>query len=323
LFSIFDWLPNAALGLLVIVLVVLLLLVWRAISPPAPGVDLGHFDIIGTYAGGKFHTHLRGDLVESTRLFMRPETAEDFKSALIRSVEMVKKNRTAQEETDLKTLKDQLGNEADIFKYARIYVTREGLLTKHVLIQWFYLGPLSEYASKEERSKFSLSTIGFKSEGVIRGEMTTFPTAWEVERLGKCIVHLFKPDPLDKSEKGEDPPKYLAQFLHTRTLIETEDLLKTKDTQLQEKERVADELRKENGGLTTYRDGAGKAMSAFSPEGEPPENLFPKRLDILDGVAVLVPTLVGYCVSLQAGVEPIAGVLVGALLGLVFIYRRQ
>jgi len=45
----------------------------------------------------------------------------------------------------------------------------------------------------EERGKFTFSP-DLINRGVITGTIKSFPDPWEIPKIGKCRVHLFKPD---------------------------------------------------------------------------------------------------------------------------------
>ena len=310
---------------LVAIVALIVLMIWRTISPAAPGINLGYYEVVGKYAGGKYAKRIKGMLVDSTRLFINPDMEPEFKRALVRSIDIIAKKSNLDEAhlKEIKDFKDKLSQEK-LSDLVRIIVTREMLFSKHVLVQWHYVkSPLTEFAAHEEGSKFSLS-VGPTSQGIITGHMTTLPTRWELPRLGKCTVHMFKPDPLKTSEETTEAPSYLAQLaLFAPALVETEELLKSKDDQLKEKDRVAGELRKQLSAKTVAEDAAKSAMSAFSPSGQPVESLIPKRIDVVDIISLLLPTILGYYGTVQAKVEPTLGVILGLLIGIYFVYRRH
>jgi hypothetical protein len=135
---------------------------------------------------------------------------------------------------------------------------------------------------------------------------------------------MFKPDPLKASEETTEAPAYLAQLaLFAPALVETEELLKTKDDQLKEKDRVAGKLRHELSAKTVTDDAVKTTVSAFSPTGEPVQSLVPKKLDVVDMISLLLPTILAYYATVQAKVEPAVGVILGLLIGIFFVFRRQ
>ena len=82
---------------LVIIVALIVLMIWRTISPAAPGINLGYYEVVGKYAGGKFAKRIKGMLVDSTRLFINPGMEPEFKRALVRSIDIIAKKSNLDE----------------------------------------------------------------------------------------------------------------------------------------------------------------------------------------------------------------------------------
>ncbi|MGB9774612.1 MAG: hypothetical protein ACPL4I_11415 [Bacteroidota bacterium] len=317
----FEWLPNVALAGLAAVIGVFLWMIWRNISPAAPGVSLGYYEVLGRYAGQKLVKRIRGTLVDSTALFLNPEVESEFKRILAEDIEALLAKAGNPEGEELAKVKEQFlkGRLADT---CRIIATREKLFTKHILIQVGHVDkPLNAYAANEPSSKFTLG-MGFLSQGVITGVIHTFPQPWNIYKLGKVQVHLFKPD---AASGGEQPlPTWLAKIaLYAPASVELEQLVKSKDAQLREKDRKLAEMGQELSAMATERDALRRVLQGFMTTGELPESIRQKKLDIVDFAALALPTVLGYYTADYLKAQPIAGVVVGMLVGAFIIYKRR
>jgi len=312
----FQWLPNIAMAGLAIIIGLAVWMIWRSIAPAAPGISLGYYEVVGRYAGQKLVKRLRGTLVDATALFLSPEIENSFKQLLKEDIKEIE----ARTREDLSDVYNSLEN-ASLSDVCRIIVTRERLFTKHVLIQHTHVDkPLNAYACYDPQAKFSLG-FGFLSQGVITGEIHTFPQPWEIYRLGKVQVHLFKPD-VPTDEPAKDPPEYLAKLaLYAPATVELKSVIKAKDEQLKEKDRELLRVGKERAANATKVDSLLTAVQAFTTKLSP-EELQGRRMDMMDFILLALPTILCYLIADYMKAPPLAGVVLGLLLGAFLMARR-
>jgi hypothetical protein len=319
----FEWMPRIALAGLAVVVALAVWMVWRSVSPAAPGISLGYYEVLGRYAGGKLVERIKGNLVEATALFLNPEVEDELKEMILEEADLFLKRETDGEaKAELASARDRFA-ECRLSEACRVLVTREKLFTKHVIVQYGHVDkPLNAYAAHEEGSKFSFG-MGFLSQGVIGGVIHTMNQPWNIHNLGKVTVHLFRPDDPEGGGDSDQPPEYLAKIaLFAPASVELKDLVKSKDEQLKEKDRKLSEMGRDLSSMATERDGLRQAVKGFSTTGEIPETMA-RRFDVMDFIAVSVPVLVGYYVADYSRTQPLIGVFSGLLLGAFLMYRRR
>jgi len=326
--DIFSWLPTVAVLAIGLLAAFFIFTIARMFSQPAPGIAMGHFEIIGNYAGGKYVNRIRGLMVEATKLFMNEQMEPKFKESLGFTVDAIAKKSGFDQQllNDIKAWKTKL-QDAKLCELMRIIVTRDGA-TKHLIVQYDRVKQsLLEYVRYDEKGKMTLQ--GTVSQGVVTGQLTTFKGQWKVHNVGKCTVHLFKPDLLEPVAAGTDnPPKIpeeLAKLmLLAPALVEAQELIKSRDDLLKAKEEAYSELRRMVSGNQTLADSAKKVVAAWplTPGGKLPD-LFPKKLDVIDAMALTLPTLLLYYITLQSKVEPVIGIIVGLFIGIFTAFKRH
>jgi hypothetical protein len=191
-----------------------------------------------------------------------------------------------------------------------------------MLIQYGHIDtPLSEYAAKEPENKFTIS-LGPISQGVVMGALHTLPSSpWDVGEFGKWQVHFFYP--FTGNEAVKLPSDDLAKFVvYAPTTIKLNDLLKSKDEQLHDKDKKMSELMAKNSALSTEVDALRQSVSGFKTTGEPVKTEPIRKFSMLDLVVIFLPTLIGYYLSGYANIEPIIGTLTGLFIGTYLLYRR-
>jgi ribosomal silencing factor RsfS len=314
----FEWIPNVAIGLLAFIIVLAVWIIWRNIAPAAPGISLGYYEIVGRYAGQKIIKRIKGTLVDATALFLNPQIENAFLEILKEDVNEIEA-RTKEKMDDVKKALEN----ANLSNTCRIIVTREKMFTKHVLIQYGYVDkPLNAYAAYDPQAKFTLG-FGFLTQGVITGEIHTLPQPWQIYKLGKVHVHLFKPDTL-KNESEENPPEHLAKLaLYAPATVELTQIIKAKDEQLKEKQRELLKAGKEKSAQATLVDGLLTAIQAFTTKLKPEEGVIGKGFDLMDFVTLALPTLLGYLIAENMGTNPLVGVFFGLFLGAYIIFRKR
>jgi ribosomal silencing factor RsfS len=314
----FEWIPNVAIGLLAFIIVLAVWIIWRNIAPAAPGISLGYYEIVGRYAGQKIIKRIKGTLVDATALFLNPQIENAFLEILKEDVNEIEA-RTKEKMDDVKKALEN----ANLSNTCRIIVTREKMFTKHVLIQYGYVDkPLNAYAAYDPQAKFTLG-FGFLTQGVITGEIHTLPQPWQIYKLGKVHVHLFKPDTL-KNESEENPPEHLAKLaLYAPATVELTQIIKAKDEQLKEKQQELLKAGKEKSAQATLVDGLLTAIQAFTTKLKPEEGVIGKGLDLMDFVTLALPTLLGYLIAENMGTNPLVGVFFGLFLGAYIIFRKR
>jgi len=314
----FEWIPNVAIGLLAFIIVLAVWIIWRNIAPAAPGISLGYYEIVGRYAGQEIIKRIKGTLVDATALFLNPQIENAFLEILKEDVNEIEA-RTKEKMDDVKKALEN----ANLSNTCRIIVTREKMFTKHVLIQYGYVDkPLNAYAAYDPQAKFTLG-FGFLTQGVITGEIHTLPQPWQIYKLGKVHVHLFKPDTL-KNESEENPPEHLAKLaLYAPATVELTQIIKAKDEQLKEKQRELLKAGKEKSAQATLVDGLLTAIQAFTTKLKPEEGVIGKGFDLMDFVTLALPTLLGYLIAENMGTNPLVGVFFGLFLGAYIIFRKR
>jgi len=60
---------------------------WRNISPAAPGVILGYYEVLGRYAGGSLIKRIQGTLVDASHFFLNPGVERKFKERVLAYME--------------------------------------------------------------------------------------------------------------------------------------------------------------------------------------------------------------------------------------------
>lgn len=313
----FEWIPNIAIAGLAIIIGIALWMIWRNISPAAPGISLGYYEVVGRYSGQKLIKRIKGTLVDATALFLNPQIEASFKQLLKEDMEEIEK-RTG---TNLQEIKEAL-EKTDLSSLCRIIVTREKMFTKHVLVQYGHVDkPLNAYAAYDPQAKFTLG-FGFLTQGVITGEIHSLPQPWQIYKLGKVYVHLFKPD-APQGEPVKNPPEALAKIaLYAPATVELKEVLKGKDEQLKEKERELLKAGKERAANATKVDSLLTAVLGFSTRLKPEESLEGKKFDLMDFVTLAFPTLMGYLLAEYAGTPPIVGMFIGMFLGAYLVFRK-
>ncbi|MEM3761057.1 MAG: hypothetical protein QXZ02_08135 [Candidatus Bathyarchaeia archaeon] len=314
----FEWIPNIAIGLLAFIIVLAVWMIWRNIAPAAPGISLGYYEIIGRYAGQKIIKRIKGTLVDATALFLNPQIENAFLEILKEDINEIE-SRTKEKLDDVKKA---LQN-TNLSNTCRIIVTREKMFTKHVLIQYGHVDkPLNAYAAYDPQSKFTLG-FGFLTQGVITGEIHTLPQPWQIYKLGKVHVHLFKPD-ASKSDSEKNPPEHLAKLaLYAPATVELTQIIKAKDEQLKEKQRELLKAGKEKSAQATLVDGLLTAIQAFTTKLKPEEAILGKGFDVMDFVTLALPTLLGYVIAENLGTTPLVGVFFGLFIGAFIIFRKR
>ena len=321
-----ELLPQIALAGLAVIIALGVWMVWRTISPASSGVILGYYEIIGRYAGGKLQKRIKGMLVDATPLFINKDTEPKFKALLLQEIEVIMKKEGGNPSFDLQSLRDQVMTYS-LSRSCYVIVTREKLFSKHVIVQYGYVEkPLNAYASHDPEGKFTLSA-GPSSQGTIHGRIRMLPD-WEVYRLGKVKVSLFKPDaPQEEGELQEQEkklPECLAKLaLYAPATIELKELMKNKDDQLQNLRKENAKVHEENSSMSTEMDTMRTIISTFSTTKKVPEHFAPKKFDVADFIALSVPTLVGYYVADYSKFQPVVGIIFGLFIGTFLLYKRR
>ena len=332
-----DWtdilqlLPNFALALLALIIALIIWTVWRAIAPAAPGLSLGYYEIVGRQYGSKIIRRIKGTLVDSTEFFLT-SVEDKFIQFLKEDLEALMRKQ-GNPDSNLKELVEKLDEETvKLSRYIRIVVTREKLFAKHVIIQYKYVDkPINAYAAYDPHSKFSLG-FGFLTQGVITGVIHTVPTPYRIARLGKVQAHIFIPDvseisevsEISRKERGMEVPEYLAKLaLYAPAYVELTEQLKAKDEMVKEAKRERQKADKQLAAHATLVDSLITAVQGFTTKFKPGQDLLTgKGFTLMDFITIAFPTAVGCLLSEHVGVPPIAGVLIGMLLGAFFVFRR-
>jgi len=310
-------------AILALVIGLIVLSFWRNIAPAAPGVVLGYMEVIGIY-GNRLFRRFEGTVVDASNVFLNSQYENEFKESLLGEIKLVTEKK---ENSELSMAKKDF-EDCKIHDVCRVFVMREGLFDKHVFVQWGNLNPLSEYAAKEEKPKFTFANL-FVSRGVIRGELYTFPVKWDVWRIGTCNVHLFKPNPESVASKEVEVPTYLAKIaLHIPAVVEFEEQLKTEREKNTNLRREFIKVLGKSSLTATERDyykGLTGQIGTEPPLGQAPA-LPPKhRLTIRDVILAGVPALIGYYIVSQyfTKYDPLFGGLIGLVVGAYLAWRRK
>ena len=303
----------------------ILLSIWKNISPAAPGIPLGYYEVIGRYAGGSLMKRIQGTLVDSTHLFLNPEITNKFKKYVLKNIkEASKKNPNSKKASQLLLLEKPF-MKYPLEKTVRIIVTRDRFWKKHILVQWGYVDkPLIDYAMHEDRGKFTLST-GLITRGVITGVIHSLPDPWVIPKIGKCTVHLFLPD----VRRGQftPPPPWLAKIaLYAPSIVELNELLESKDETIADLRKLLADVSRQNASATTGRDALLKVISIFSTERKSPEveealgQALGEGYSITDALMIGGPAALGAYLANYYGYEWFYGLLAGLAAG-YFLYR--
>jgi len=321
----FELVPRIALAGLAFIILFFVWLLWQNVAPAAPGISLGYYEVMGRYAGKKLLKRLKGPIVDATALFMNTDVEREFKEMVVEDIEAFLPKETDKEKrADLEAIKNQYSMWS-LSEMCRIIAMRHKGLSKHILIQYDHVDkPLNEYAANEPEAKLTLG-FGFLSKGVISGEIDSFPQPWNIHKLGKVHIHLFRPDvPHGTSENpAKEPPKWMARLaLFARSSLEFKEERATYKAQLLEKDRKLGEMGKELSAMATEVDALRRTLQGFVTTGKLPESVKPKRVDIGDFITIALPTLIAGIVARYFEVEVLAGVFVGLLVGIALLSRR-
>jgi hypothetical protein len=336
---------------LIIALVMVIFTWWRANSAPAPGMPLGSYKVTLKYAGQKMHHEVEGILVDCTAYFCAPEIVDAFKSLLTRDIsktldkpeksekkpEKTKEKKLAPALSDpkseqldmLQTLKNQL-NSLSLESICRIVVTRDGALfgEKHLFVQ---LGDskksLSEYASHEEESRFSLQ-FGPVSKGKIDCVSYTLPDRYAFKnsrfKLGTVTVHIIKPDANTTDSKITQSEISLAKIvLSIPHALDVEEHLKSLGQQIKDLKFANEEMGKELSAVSTERDFLLRSTQGFTTEGGKPLQPPPKKNDVVDYIVLFALPSVAYAIADAAGAYPLIGVIAGLSVAGLVVYKRH
>ncbi len=322
----FEWIPRIALAGLAFIILFFVWLLWQNVAPAAPGISLGYYEVLGRYAGKKLLKRLKGPLVDCTSIFINPDVEREFKEMVAEDIKaLLPKETDTEKKADLQAIKNQFPMEFSLSNMCRVIAMRHKGLSKHILIQWDHMDkPLNEFAANEPEAKLTLG-FGFLSKGVIGGEIDSFPQPWNIHKLGKVHVHLFRPDvPRGTIENlTKEPPKWLARLaLFARSSLEFKEERATYKAQLSEKDRKMADMGKELSAMATEVDALRRTLRGFVTTGKLPESVKPKRVDIGDFVTIALPTLIGSIVARFFEVEVLAGVFIGLLVGIALLSRR-
>jgi len=318
----FEMLPQIAMAGLALIIALVVWTVWRTLAPAAPGIPLGNYEIIGRYAGGRLKKSIQGMLIECTPLFMNEEMEPIFKELLLQDIDISLKREP---NAELQSAREQF-EKYPLSKSCHIIATREKLFRKHVIVQWGYVDkPLNAYASHDPEPKFSL-IAGLTAKGTVYGRIRMLPD-YELYKLGKVKVSLFKPDPLEEGDETEEEnklPECLAKtVLYASATVELKELVKSKDEQNRNLRKENAKMAAENSAMSSEMDTMRTAMSKFSTTGKLPKSFAYQKFDLMDFVALSVPTLVGFYVADYSKFQPVVGVIFGLFVGAFLLYKRR
>ena len=295
---------------------------WRNISPAAPGVPLGYYEIVGRIGSG-FHKRIQGTLVDATSLFLNPETEPKFKKFILENL----KEKGGSEAKTLAALLEKWS----LDRLCRVVVTRDRFWTKHAILQWGYVDkPITELGTremgeKETGWKFSFSA-GIVSKGMITGRMYTLPEpiilpkVGRVKIHGKFNVHIFLPD-AGRGDTFTPPPEWLGKLvLYIPSIVEMNELLESKDEIIKDLRRMVGEVGEEVSRAATRRDAAVKALKGLTMEQGGPEE--EEELGVEDIAIIGGPAAIAAYIAHYLGYEWIYGAIAGLVLG-YFLYRRR
>ena len=328
-----DVLPQFVLfaffAVIALIVALVVLSVWSNIAPAAPGVVLGYLEVLGTYAGGKLFKRFEGTVVDASNIFLNPRHIDEFKESLLAELNLSTKKYT-ETDAEVKEIREET-EKCRLGEVCRVLVTRSGLFEKHVFVQWGALSSLNEYAAKEERPKFTLSSL-FVSRGAVRGQLYSFPTKWEVKGVGTCNVHLFKPDAPAQRKEGEkdvEPPDFLAKVaLNIPAVVEFKEQIRSWQEKYRDLRREYLKVLSATSTVATERDFYRSLASKIGTEpvtAESPAPSPPRRWDLRNIALVGIPALLGYISFTQYIMEynPLTGALVGLVIGLFLVWWRK
>ena len=316
-----QYVLYAFFAVIAVIVALIVLSVWSNIAPAAPGVVLGYLEVIGTYAGGKLFKRFEGTIVDASNIFLNTQYEDEFRESLLADLKLEKNPA----KLEFQEIKDKF-EKCRLNEICRVLVTREKLFTKHIFVQWGHLGSLSEYAAKEEKPKFTVSNL-FVSRGVVRGQLYTFPTKWDIEGVGTCQVHMFKPEA--SSEKDVEVPAFLAKVaLNIPSVVEFKQQLKSWQERYRDLRREFLKALSTISMMATERDFHRSQAAKIGTEPvltEVPAPSLPKRWDWKDIALVGIPGLFGYVMFVQYRIEydPLIGALIGFGIGLLLTWWRR
>jgi hypothetical protein len=296
-------------------------MVWRYFAPPGPGQILGHYEIQGFHAGGDLFKRIEGRLVDATEFFFSSDIAYKFKQAVLEDVDLVLQRSSIKDKAGLEEARKWFKDCNDLTGMGRVLVAREKL-AKHVLVQYGNVEPISNYVSTEEDRKFSFG-FGFESKGTIHGDIYSFPQPWEVWKIGKCQVHLFKPHSKNNPSEEVNPPEELAKMmLYAPMVVESRELRKSMERQLEQKDHTITDLTEKNERLSALADTYKSMLS--TPEGGEGKSVSLKTggFGIIDVLFLGIPSFIGYYLADYLGIDILFGVVGGLIAGVGLVYWR-
>ena len=341
----------------------LIFFVWyRQRAAPGPGVVLGEYEVIGCYAGQKIHTRIKGMMVDATSFFCASDLTEPFKDLLYGDIDRLITKKPAEkapvegdnekpeqmkpdpalaaEQGMLEKIKKQLKT-FPLDKIATVAIIRSGVFgERHLLIKFDEIngnGPrsLTDYSSNEEESHFTFA-FGPVNKGLIKGRMQTLTEPWEFSNerfpLGDFpvgTVHVLVPDDPVTNQKNEKTEKAAWNLnaakllLHVPNVVRQQEHMKSIMQQVKDKDFALAQMGVKYSALATETDVLRRAVKGFMTEGQKLEDLFPKKLDVLDWLCIgLFPT-VGWAAAGALGITSLVGVIVGEACAGFIIYWRK
>lgn len=321
--SLLDFIPEIAAGLVLgAAALIILLTVYRAHAPAAPGIALGYYEVVGRYAGNTFRS-IKGTLVE-TNMFLNADVARGVKQILVDTLEKQIKGLKG-DETKNKTEIDACEGrkkeleKADLKDVCRVVVTRERLSEKHVLLQWGHVDkPLNAYALHEAKSRFSFG-FGWQSQGKIIGRIHSEEKQYKLPKIGSFQLHYFNPDvPGEGDQVEEDPPEYLKTVaLLVPASLELNEQLRSKDEEVRDLRRQLNKMGEDLSAKSTELDGCYQTLKGFGVN-VPLDLSSKKKTDALDFFFYMVPTLIGYAIAATMSYGNIFVPAIGMIVGLLF-----
>lgn len=357
---------------LVTALVLVIITWWRANSAPAPGTPLGSYEVILKYAGQKLHKELEGIVVDATAYFCAPEVVDAFTKILKRDVDKsltTEKNeqqntqqeatqqeaKTEKDEKKAKKAKDKIApskapqadqvsmledlqsklKELKLKNVCRVLIVRDGTLfgEKHLLVQFGDPSKLlSEHASHEEESHFSLS-LGPVSKGKIDCVSYTLPNRYVFKNarfnIGTVTVHIIKPEG-GKTDKDEEDKITLKEVelakivLSIPNTLDIEEHLESYRQQIKDQKIALEQMGNEMSAVSTQRDYLLKSVKAFTTEKDGKTPRFtPLKNDVVDYILMFAFPSVCYGIAEYFGTMPLFGVIGGVSIAGIVIYKRH
>jgi len=225
----FDWVysfvPYIAVAAVSAVVIVLLVMWYRANAAPAPGRVLGKYRVFIRYSP-TFHREIEGILVDATELFVGANVWPLFADLLGQELgHMIEKAKGKPEaEAKLKEAKDKIGKINPHSDCTVIVTRQEGRFgstfgDKHIIVALTQNRALTSFASHEPESEFTLS-FGPVAQGVISGEGHTIPKTFQFQnkrfKIGSDItVHVMIPDDPQTQISTREDVKKLAVKVDT------------------------------------------------------------------------------------------------------------